>query len=225
MLLTAASASAGTRRRSRDCCSNSPRRVVYIAGETVYDPPVTQQIHAENAYTPAWTNPVALQELSAAIGRGRARGHESRRLHHQPAVQGLPDWSPTLDNASRDLLLTDSLLRPTYHYAFGKVDPKTYTLRPGISTARCRRPGAMDLGMISNGGITAAPERLAHRPHVRTFGALTQYRAIDAEGGWGRLIRAPRCGSAIPDPGLQMRQRLHAEGDLAEDNYPNPRAV
>ena len=48
----------------------------YIAGETVYDLPVTQQIYAENAYTPAWTNPVALQELSAAIGEAEREGME-----------------------------------------------------------------------------------------------------------------------------------------------------
>ena len=77
--------------------------------------------------------------------------------YHQPAVQGLLDGSLTLDTASRDLLLTDSLLRLTYHYAFGKVDPRTYVATWNFDrTLPQVDPVQWTLGMISNGGITAA---------------------------------------------------------------------
>lgn len=198
---------------------------VYIAGETVYDLPVTQQIYAENAYTPAWTNPVALQELSAAIGEAEREGMNPGD-YHQPAVQGLLDGSLTLDNASRDLLLTDSLLRLTYHYAFGKVDPKTYVATWNFDrTLPQVDPVQWTLGMISNGGITAALERLKPTGpmYALLVHALTQYRAIDAGGGWGTIDPGPtlRLGDTGPRV-AQMRQRLQAEGDLAEDNNPNP---
>ena len=198
---------------------------VYIAGETVYDLPVTQQIYAENAYTPAWTNPVALQELSAAIGEAEREGMNPGD-YHQPAVQGLLDGSLTLDNASRDLLLTDSLLRLTYHYAFGKVDPRTYVATWNFDrTLPQVDPVQWTLGMISNGGITAALERLKPTGpmYALLVHALTQYRAIDAGGGWGTIDPGPtlRLGDTGPRV-AQMRQRLQAEGDLAEDNSPNP---
>lgn len=198
---------------------------VYIAGETVYDLPVTQQIYAENAYTPAWTNPVALQELSAAIGEAEREGMNPAD-YHQPAVQGLLDGSLTLDNASRDLLLTDSLLRLTYHYAFGKVDPRTYVATWNFDrTLPQVDPVQWTLGMISNGGITAALERLKPTGpmYALLVHALTQYRAIDAGGGWGTIDPGPtlRLGDTGPRV-AQMRQRLQAEGDLAEDNSPNP---
>jgi murein L,D-transpeptidase YcbB/YkuD len=201
------------------------RGEVYIAGETVYDLPVTQQIYAENAYTPAWTNAVALQELSAAIDEAEREGMNPAD-YHQPAVQGLLDGSLTLDNASRDLLLTDSLLRLTYHYAFGKVDPKTYVASWNFDrTLPQVDPVQWTLGMISNGGITTALERLKPTGpmYALLVHALTQYRALDAGGGWGKIDPGPtlRLGDTGPRV-AQMRQRLQAEGDLAEGNSPNP---
>jgi murein L,D-transpeptidase YcbB/YkuD len=198
---------------------------VYIAGATVYDLPVTQQIYAENAYTPAWTNPVALQELAAAIDEAEREGMNPIDYHQLP-IRGLLDGTVTLDDASRDLLLTDSLLRLTYHYAFGKVDPKTYVESWNFDrTLPQVDPVQWTRGMISNGGITAALQRLKPTSpmYALLVHALTQYRAIDAAGGWGTIDPGPtlRLGDTGPRV-AQMRQRLKAEGDLAEDSSPNP---
>jgi murein L,D-transpeptidase YcbB/YkuD len=198
---------------------------VYIAGETVYDLPVTQQIYAENAYTPAWTNPVALHELAAAIDEAEREGMNPADYHQRP-VQGLLDGSVALDDASRDLLLTDSLLRLTYHYAFGKVDPKTYVASWNFDrTLPQVDPVQWAQGMISNGGITTALQRLKPTSpmYALLVHALTQYRAIDAAGGWGTIDPGPtlRLGDTGPRV-AQMRQRLQAEGDLAAGSSPNP---
>lgn len=198
---------------------------VYIAGETVYDLPVTQQIYAENAYAVAWTNPVALHELAAAIDEAEREGMNPAD-YHQRAVQGLLDGSLSLDDASRDLLLTDSLLRLTYHYAFGKVDPKTYVASWNFDrTLPQVDPVQWTRGMISNGGIPDALNRLkpASPMYALLVHALTQYRALDAAGGWGTVDPGPTLRPGDTGPRVaQMRQRLQAEGDLAEDSSPHP---
>jgi murein L,D-transpeptidase YcbB/YkuD len=198
---------------------------VYIAGETVYDLPVTQQIYADNAYTMAWTNPVALNELAAAIYQAEAEGMNPAD-YHQVQVQGLLDGSLALEGAARDLLLTDSLVRLTYHYAYGKVDPKTYVSSwnfdlklPQVDPVHWAR------GVISNGGILTGINRL--KPTSPMYGqlvqALAQYRAIAAAGGWATIDPGPTLHPGESGPRItQIRHRLLAEGDLAEGTSPDP---
>lgn len=198
---------------------------VYIAGETVYDLPVTQQIYAGTDYTAAWTNPVALRELAAAIDEAEREGMNPADYHQRP-VHGLLDGTVTLDDASRDLLLTDSLLRLTYHYAFGKVDPKTYVASWNFDrTLPQVDPVQWARGMMRNGGIPAALQRLKPTGpmYEELVQALAKYRALDAAGGWGTVDPGPtlRIGDSGPRV-AQMRQRLQAEGDLSVGDSPNP---
>lgn len=198
---------------------------VYIAGETVYDLPVTQQIYAGTDYTAAWTNPVALRELAAAIDQAEREGMNPAD-YHQQSVQGLLDGSVTLDDASRDLLLTDSLLRLTYHYAYGKVDPKSYVASwnfdrklPQVDPVEWARR------VISNGGIPVGINRLKPTSpmYAQLVQALAQYRAIEAAGGWSTIDPGPTLHPGESGPRIaQIRQRLLAEGDLAGETSPDP---
>ncbi len=198
---------------------------VYIAGETVHNLSVTQNFYAENTYATAWSNPVALNELSAAIYQAEREGMNPAD-YHQRQVQGLLDGTLTLDTAARDLLLTDSLVRLTYHYAFGKVDPKDY-----VSSWNFDRklpqvdPVLWAQGVISNGGILAGLSQL--KPTNPMYGklvdALAQYRLIAAAGGWAAVDPGPTLHSGETGPRvIQLRRRLLAEGDLTADTASEP---
>ncbi len=190
---------------------------VVIAGETVYDLPVTQSFYAGKHYEPAWTKPIALNELSAAIYEAEREGMNPDD-YHQRQVQALLDGTLALDSASRDLLLTDALVRLTYHYAFGKVDPRDY-----VSSWNFDRklpqidPVQWAADVVSNGGILSGLEQLKPTsPMYRQLvGALAKYRSIEAAGGWTTVDPGPTLHPG--DSGLrviQLRRRLLVEGDL-----------
>lgn len=187
-----------------------------IAGATIYDLRVTQQFYQRNDWAPAWTRPESITELAVAIEQAGREGM-SGQDYHQRQVQGLLDGSLSLDIPSRDLLLSDSLVRLTYHYALGKVDPREYVNSwnfdrelPDID------PVAWMGQVIGNGGIGAGLDRL--KPATPLYGnmvrALARYRALAAEGGWGSVDEGPTL--RVGDSGArvaQLRLRLQAEGD------------
>ena len=96
-----------------------------IAGATVYNLPVTRVFYERDGTVPAWTRRQSVSELAAAIEQAWREGMNGQD-YHQEQVRGLQDGSLRLDASSRDLLLTDSLVRLTYHYALGKIDPGDY---------------------------------------------------------------------------------------------------
>ncbi|MCB1688423.1 MAG: L,D-transpeptidase family protein, partial [Halioglobus sp.] len=191
---------------------------IQIAGETIYDLPVTQSIYAGEHYTAAWTNPIALNELSAAIYEAEREGMNPDD-YHQRQVQGLLDGTLVLDSSARDLLLTDALVRLTYHYAFGKVDPKEY-----VSSWNFDRklpqidPVEWAQRVVSNGGILSGLEQLKPTGpmYKQLVGALEKYRKIAAAGGWPTVDPGPTLHPGDSGPRvIQLRQRLLVEGDLA----------
>ncbi len=187
-----------------------------IAAATIYDLRVTQQFYQRKDWAPAWTRPESITELALAIEQAGREGMNGQD-YHQRQVQGLLDGSLSLDIPSRDLLLSDSLVRLTYHYALGKVDPREYVNSwnfdrelPDID------PVAWMGQVIGNGGIGAGLDRL--KPATPLYGnmvrALARYRALAAEGGWGSVAEGPTL--RVGDSGArvaQMRLRLQAEGD------------
>lgn len=197
---------------------------VQIAGETVHNLPVTQKFYAENAYAAAWINPIALNELAAAIYEAEREGMNPAD-YHQRQVTGLLDGSLTLESAARDLLLTDALVRLTYHYAFGKVDPRDY-----VSSWNFDRelpqvdPVQWAQDVISHGGILAGLNQLkpTNPLYEQLVRALAQYRTIANTGGWPGVDPGPtlRPGDIGPRV-VQLRRRLLADGDLQEDTAPN----
>ncbi|MEE4146184.1 MAG: L,D-transpeptidase family protein [Halieaceae bacterium] len=189
-----------------------------IAGATVYDLRVTQQYYQRSDWAPAWTRPESIAELAAAIEQAWREGM-SGQDYHQQQVQGLLDGSLDLDVPSRDLLLTDSLVRLTYHYALGKVDPRDYVASWNFDRELPQTDPVAWMGqVIAAGGIGAGLDRL--KPSTATYKnmveALARYRALAAAGGWGGVDEGPtlRVGDSGPRV-AQLRLRLQAEGDLA----------
>ena len=197
---------------------------VYIAGETIHDLSVTQDIYTDNAYTTAWTSTIAVNELAAAISQAELEGMNPAD-YHQRQVQDLADGSLKLDAAARDLLLTDALVRLTYHYAFGKVDPRDYNSSWNFDRTLPQVDPVQWARQVSgNGGILAGLTKLkpTNPMYQQLVRALAKYRAIAATGGWPTVDPGPTLhpGDAGPRV-LQLRRRLLVEGDMGEDAAPD----
>lgn len=196
-----------------------------IAGATVYDLTVTQELYAKAAYDPIWTGPEAVNELSDSIEQAWREGM-SPDDYHQSQVQALRDGSLSLGTAERDLLLTDSLIRITYHYALGKLEPKDYVSSWNFNHVLPERDPVEWLGeVIKNGGITAGLGKLkpSGAMYQNLITSLARYRAISASGGWATISDGPTLRKG--DRGQRvsrLRLRLQTEGDLTEGGSAAP---
>ena len=187
-----------------------------LAGARVYDIPVTQEFYARGDHaTPAWTNPDAVRALATAIDQAWREGMNGRD-YHQDQVQGLLEGTLVLNAAERDLLLTDSLVRLTYHYALGKVDPGKYVASWNFDRDLPEIDPVTWLGeAIVNGGIGAGLDSL--KPATPVYHnlvlALAEYRLIAERGGWKSVADGPTLRPGDRDPRVaQLRRRLLAEG-------------
>jgi len=188
-----------------------------IAGAAIYQLPVTQAFYEQRGFLEAWTNPTSVRALAEEIQQAGREGMNGQD-YHQDQVLGLLDGSLELDAPSRDLLLTDSLERLTYHYALGKVDPQKYVASWNFDRKLPQVDPVTWMGeVIVNGGMGAGLARL--KPNTQTYhylvAGLARYRAIQAAGGWSRVAEGPTLHPGDHDPRvIQLRQRLEAEGIL-----------
>jgi murein L,D-transpeptidase YcbB/YkuD len=187
-----------------------------LAGARVYDLPVTQEFYARDNFMPAWTNPAAVRELAAAIDQARREGMNGPD-YHRDQVQRLLQGTLGLDATESDLLLTDSLVRLTYHYALGKVDPGKYVASWNFDRDLPEIDPVAWLGdAIANGGIGAGLDTLkpANPMYQYLILALAKYRLIAEYGGWNRVADGPTLGLGDRGPRVaQLRRRLQVEGD------------
>ncbi|MBP6701277.1 MAG: hypothetical protein KA135_08515, partial [Halioglobus sp.] len=171
----------------------STRGQLDIAGATVYDLRVTQEFYQRDDWRPAWTRQETVSELAAAIEQAGREGM-SGRDYHQDQVRDLLDGGLSLDAASRDLLLTDSLVRLTYHYALGKVDPSEYSPSWNFERKLPDIDPVTWIGqVIAHGGIGAGLDKLkpANPMYKHLVLALARYRQIAADGGWDSIAKGP----------------------------------
>jgi murein L,D-transpeptidase YcbB/YkuD len=196
----------------------SSRGELLIAGARITNLPVTREFYQRTDYAPAWTDPAAVFELSASIEQAWREGMNPVD-YHRDQVADLLDGSLSLDQSARDLLLTDSLVRLTYHYALGKVDPRDYAATWNFA----RRSPQLDpvdwlMTATREGGIGDRLDRLKPTApaYLNLAKALAQYRAIADRGGWGPVSGGPALRRGDDGPRVaQLRARLRAEGDLA----------
>jgi murein L,D-transpeptidase YcbB/YkuD len=204
----------------------SARGRLDIAGATVYDLPVTQELYKRDGWVPAWTNPDAVGELAAAIDQAWREGMNGQD-YHQDQVRGLRDGSLALDAASRDLLLTDSLVRLTYHYALGKLDPRKYIASWNFDRVLPQVDPVTWMGeVVAHGGIRAGLDRLKPTEPMYRYlvAALARYRLIAQTGGWDSIAQGPTLRPGDSDPRVaQLRRRLLAEGDQEAAAATDPR--
>lgn len=196
-----------------------------IAGATIYDISVTQEFYQRAGLVAAWTSPQRVEELAEAINQAYREGMNGRD-YHQAQIEGLRDGSLSLDTASRDLLLTDSLVRLIYHYALGKIDPQKYSASWNFDRELPQVDPVVWLGeVIANGGINAGLDVLKPRNPMYKYMvlALAEYRLIEANGGWQPIADGPTLRQGDTGPRVeQLRRRLLAEGDEAVGGAPEP---
>ena len=201
---------------------------VEIDGAAVYDLPVTQDLYARAGYRPRWVTPGSVEELQAAIEQAWREGMNPED-YHQRQVRGLVDGALVLDPASRDLLLTDSLVRLTYHYALGKVDPARFATAwrfdrdlPPVD------PVDWLEAVAARGGIQPGLNSLKPAdPQYRALvAALARYREIEAGGGWDPVAAGPSLHPGDSGPRVAaLRRRLQAEGDAGPASVPEPHVL
>jgi murein L,D-transpeptidase YcbB/YkuD len=172
-----------------------------------------------------WTKPDAVEQLLHAVQGIDQDGLEPRD-YHWPELQRLraelasgAASGPELAVAF-DLLLTDSLIRLSYHLLLGKVAPEA--LDAGWNLAKdldALNPIAMIEQAIEADAVARLLDdvRPKHVFYARLKAALAQYRAIQAAGGWKPVPAGPPLKLGVRDPRvIALRQRLMVTGDLRE---------
>jgi murein L,D-transpeptidase YcbB/YkuD len=205
---------------------------VTIEGEPLASRIVLPALYKVNNDAPLWSNPQAVNQLLGAIRTIDREGLLPADYHltalealQQRMVAGEDAASPELV-ADFDLLLTDALVRLSYHLAFGKVDPEA--LDPDWNLRRqLEQPETVSRldDAIRNGHIDALLDsaRPTLTSYERLIAALQQYRRIATQGGWQSVPAGPSLKPGMTDARIvALRHRLAASGDLSGENTDSP---
>ncbi len=182
------------------------------------------ELYERRAFTPTWTRPEQVTGLIELVEESLQEGLDPDEYHYaaiQQARQELFGAAAALPGrrADLDLILTDSLIRVGYHLRFGKVNPEQ--LDPDWNLDRALLtddPVATIQSAIDSNSLTAFRSQLLPRGifYERLKGALADYRAIGAAGGWPLIDPGPTLRPGASDarvPGLA--RRLVISGDLS----------
>jgi len=205
---------------------------VTIEGEPLASRVVLPTLYEVNNDAPLWSNPRAVNQLLGAIRTIDREGLLPADYHltalvtlQQRLVAGEDAASPQLA-ADFDLLLTDALVRLSYHLAFGKVDPEA--LDPDWNLRRqLEQPDTVSRldDAIRNGHIDALLASAAPTlpSYERLIAALQQYRRIATQGGWRSVPVGPSLKPGMTDARIvALRHRLAASGDLSGEKTDSP---
>jgi murein L,D-transpeptidase YcbB/YkuD len=204
--------------------------ILEIDGEPLLAAELIAQVYGERDYRPAWTRADAMAQLRGLVALAQSEGLPAadyplanlQTVHDRLAETGSP-----ADIANFDLLATELLVRVVYHLRFGKVDPATQdptwnferTLRPS------RDPAATLDQLSAEPNVADAVARMFPRGwlYERAKETLSQYRALQAAGGWPQISDGP-----VLKPGdrgarvAELRARLRVTGELAGTGSSDP---
>jgi murein L,D-transpeptidase YcbB/YkuD len=183
--------------------------------------PQLQDFYSRRAFAPAWTNRATAQQLLKAIADSYADGLDPND-YHASILQSLAvetdaaDVTPT-ELAQFDILLTEALMRLSYHLTFGKVDPESFDAQWNYS----RTLPAIDVNatidaIIASGAVYARLDsmRPTHKQYQRIKIELARYRALATN----HEVSIPAGPSLrLGDSDLRMlalRARLKLTGEL-----------
>ncbi len=194
-------------------------RAVRVDGAEIAARRLIAAFYERRGFRPAWSRPGRDRALAAAIEESRSHGLDPRDYHAAAVSRLASGATPGLDEADRELLLTDALVRLAYHLHFGKANPRE--LYPGWNFTRSL--GAID-PRVALEAIVASPcpqrcrrERYAPRlpAYRRLREALARYRAIEASGGWPQIGPGTTLEPGMRDPRVAaLRARLTVSGDI-----------
>ncbi|BBO75900.1 peptidoglycan-binding protein [Desulfosarcina widdelii] len=180
-------------------------------------------MYARARYQPLWQEPSTVRKLIAEIEQSRLDGLEPEDYHFcvlSSTGSSTEAGSNTpSETAERDLVLSDALIRLSFHLYYGKVDPRAQNSRwPLPAYIGKQKAAALLIRQITTGRIDAFIDRMRprHPLYRRLVTALSRYYRVADEGGWPEIPAGPLIERGDRDPRvLLIRQRLMATGDLS----------
>ena len=198
--------------------------VVAIRGARIAMGDQLREFYSRRDFRAAWTTTDSQRQLLQALADTYGDGLDPADYHiallRQLATQVRAPGATATLNAQYDVLLTEALLRASYHLAFGKVDPETFDAQWNHSRTLTgvNVPVAIEQAIASD----AVYERLAAlKPTHHLYGSLKQelarYRAMQEEGAWSPLPGGPALKPGDSDARIPaLRARLIRTGDLSK---------
>jgi murein L,D-transpeptidase YcbB/YkuD len=166
-----------------------------IAGTRVAAVSVLPDFYARRGFRPVWADTSRFQALLAVLRGATGHGLDPADYHYQILSEWAPDSEDPRQQAERDILATDALIRYGYHLHFGKVDPAS--LDPDWNLTR----------RLHQEDPVAVIEAAVAAPSLDTFldtelapngpfytglrQALARYREIAGTGGWPLVPGGP----------------------------------
>jgi L,D-transpeptidase YcbB len=195
-----------------------------IRGENIALVPQLQDFYSRRQFRPAWDNRATAQQLLKAIADSYADGLDPAD-YHAVVLQSLADEVDTASASATtlaqfDILLTEALLRLSYHLTFGKVDPESFQAQWNYS----RTLEAIDVTasveqIIASGKVYERLEEMrpTHILYKRIKQELARYRSIAVNEETlipaGPSLRLGDSDLRV----LALRARLKQAGDLVAD--------
>ena len=195
---------------------------VEIGGTSIASAHIIPELYQRRSFQPAWTSAARVNELINLIGRAPEEGlsaedYNYSELRELAASFRDDPYDPHLA-ASFDILLTDSLARYGHHLMFGKVDPASLDQNWNWSRSLDGRdPAAVMQNAIDSDSLETYIHRTLDRGIVyyRMKEALTEYRGLQAGGGWPAVASGPTLRPDMEDERVPViRRRLVVTRDL-----------
>lgn len=199
---------------------------IVIAGSELASRVLLPSFYERRQFRPAWSDPADVEALLVAL-----RGSESHGLdpadYHLAALEQLRPraGSSPEESADFDLLLTDALIRLSYHLEYGKVDPSSFDADWNYSHELpeddpvAALQGALESHRVREAIDARAPQGWMYE---RMRAQLADLRRVAAAGGWPRVPEGETLRPGDSDPRVAaMRARLVAAGDLTASAEPS----
>src|SRR5262245_6640720 len=181
------------------------------------------KLYAERSFKPAWKSTKQIESLLEVVNDSFLEGLDPDDYHADGvrAALGAFESVDTLSPAQRadyDILLTDSVFRLGYHLRFGKLDPEAldpdwnlnreFVTEDPVKTIQ----DAIDSRSMREFAAKVIPRHPIYDGFKR---ALSEYRAIAANGGWPAIPAGPTLKPGMTDARVPtLVQRLAATHDL-----------
>jgi murein L,D-transpeptidase YcbB/YkuD len=196
-----------------------------ILGTAIAARNVIASFYDRREFTRAWTDPEKSAQLLRAIRAIEEDGLNPEdylltpleKMHAQ--IDSMGAASPPDVLVDGDILQTEALTRLGYHVLFGKVDFSAFdpVWNFGRTIHDLDPPAALQ-NVIDSPDLVAAIEREKpdHPAYLNLKRALAQYRALQKEGGWGRIPSGDNLELGSVDLRVPaIRARLAVTGDTA----------
>jgi murein L,D-transpeptidase YcbB/YkuD len=197
--------------------------VLYVDDAPIASANLIPRLYEARGFAPTWVRPSQLDSLLELIDEVALEGLDPADYHASAVLAARAEFAaldrmPPARRADLDLLLTDSVIRLGYHLRFGKVDPVmldsawNFSRELGDRDPVATIQAAIDAPSMREFAAAVIPRGV---PYRRLKGALAEYRAIEAAGGWPTIPSGPTLKAGMVDPRVRtLIARLEATGDL-----------